>query len=82
MPDLAGVMDPELWFSKRCVRFIKMTLNSDNVSDRTIINVELNGTHSIMGDNWRHLSSKYGIEECNVMKSVRMGVNMREYVKR
>ncbi len=22
-----------------------------------------------MGDNWRHLRSKYGMEECNVMKS-------------
>ncbi len=42
---------------------------SDNVIVRTILNVGLNGTHSIMGDNCIHLRSKYGMEECNVMKS-------------
>ncbi len=46
-----------------------MSLNSDNTIVRTIINVGLNGTHSIMGGNWRHLRSKYGMEECKVMKS-------------
>ncbi len=39
LPHIAGVMDPELWFSKRCIRFIKISLNSDNVTVRTIINV-------------------------------------------
>ncbi len=65
---LAGVMDPKLWFSKRCTKFIKMALTSDNIIVRTIINVGLNGTHSIMGGNWRHLRSRYRMEECNVMK--------------
>ncbi len=69
LPYIAGVMDPELWFSKRCIKFIKMALNSDNIIFRTITNVGLNGTHSIMSGNWRHLRSKYGIYECNVMKS-------------
>ncbi len=46
-----------------------MALNSDEIIVRTIINVGLTGTHSIMGGNWRHLRSKYGMEECNVMKS-------------
>ncbi len=69
LPHLAGVMDPELWFSKRCIKFIKMALNSNNIIVRTITNVGLNGTHSHMGGNWRHLRSKYGMEECNVMKS-------------
>ncbi len=62
-------MDPELWFSKRCIKFIKMALNSDNIIVRTITNVGLNCTHSIMGGNWRYLRSKYGMEECNVMKN-------------
>ncbi len=35
---------------------------------------------------WRHFRSKYGLEECNVMKSydesVRMSVNLSEYVNR
>ncbi len=67
LPHLAGVMDPELWFSKRCIKFIKMALQITIV--RTITNVGLNGTHSIIGGNLRHLRSKYGMEECNVMKS-------------
>ncbi len=46
-----------------------MALNSDNIIVRAIINVGLNGTHSIMGCNWRHFRSKYGIKECNVLKS-------------
>ncbi len=69
MLHFAGVIDPELWFSKVCIQFIKVVLNSDNIIVTTIINVGLNGTHSIMGGNWIHLRSKYGIEECNVMKS-------------
>ncbi len=69
LPHLAGVMDLELWFSKRCIKFIKMALNSDNIIVRIITNVGLNGTHIIMGSNWRHVRSKYGMEESNVMKS-------------
>ncbi len=46
-----------------------MALNSDNTIVRIIINVGLNGTLSIMSGNWSHLRSKYGMEECNVMKS-------------
>ncbi len=41
-----------------------MALNSDNMIVRTISNVGLNGTPSIMGGNWRHLRSKYGMGEC------------------
>ncbi len=85
MPHLAGVMDTELWFSRRCIKFIKMALSSDNIIVRTITNVGLNGTHSIMGGNWRH----WGLNmKCNVMlwkvgmKSVRMSVNLSEYVNR
>ncbi len=62
-------MDPELWFCKRCIKFIKMTLNSDNIIVRTIINVGFNDTHSIMGGNWRHMRCKYGMEEFKVMQS-------------
>ncbi len=69
LPHLVDVMDPELWFSERCIRFIKMTLNSDNIIVRTIINVGLNGMCSIMGRNRRHLRSKYAMEKCNFMKS-------------
>ncbi len=46
---ILGVMDPELWFSKRCINVITIALNSDNIIVRIIINVSLNGTHSIIG---------------------------------
>ncbi len=69
LPHPTGVMNLELWFSNRCIRFIKMALNSDNVIARTIINVSLNGTHCIMAGNWRHLRFIYRIEEGNVVKS-------------
>ncbi len=36
-----------------------MAVNSDNIIVRTIIKIGLNGTHSIMCGNWRHLRSKY-----------------------
>ncbi len=51
LPHFAGLMDPELWFSKICIKFIKMALNSDNIIVITITNVGLNGTHSTMRDN-------------------------------
>ncbi len=39
LPHLTGVMNPEIWFSNRCIKFIKMALNSDNIIVRTITNV-------------------------------------------
>ncbi len=63
------------------MKYIKMILRSDNVIVRTIINVSLNGTHSIMCCNMTHLI----LEWKNVMlwdvwmKSVRMNVSMSEY---
>ncbi len=47
LPHIFGVMDSELWFSKRCIKLIKMALNSDNIIVPTIINVGLNGTQMI-----------------------------------
>ncbi len=58
-----------------------MALNSDNIIVRTITNVGLNGTHSIIGGNRRHLRSKYGMEECNVMKWDEKYKNERESVR-
>ncbi len=63
-----------------------MAINSDKIIVRTITNVGLNGIHSIMGGNWRHLRSKYGLDECSVINSwdekCKMSVNMSEYVNR
>ncbi len=49
LPHLAGCMDTELWFSRRCIRFLNMAMKSDNVVVRTIINMGIEGFHSIMG---------------------------------
>ncbi len=35
---LANCMDIKLWFSRRCMRFIKMTMNSSNIVFKTITN--------------------------------------------
>ncbi len=70
LPHRASVMHPELWFYKRLIRYIEIALNSDNVHVivKTIINVGLNGTNTIICGNWRHVRSNYGMEECNVKK--------------
>ncbi len=46
----------ELWFSK-CMRFIKMAMNSSNIVVKTITNMPLGiyGLHSVMGANKRFL---------------------------
>ncbi len=31
LPHLANCMDIELWFSRRCMRFIKMAMNTSNI---------------------------------------------------
>ncbi len=36
-------MDIELWFSRRCIRFLNMAVKSDNAVARTIINMVLKG---------------------------------------
>ncbi len=68
LPHLGGVMNPELWFSKRCIRYIKMAHNSENIIVRTIVKAGLNGTHFIMCGNCSHFNSKYRMEQCNVKK--------------
>ncbi len=32
LPHLAGMIDRELWFAKRCIKFISMCMKSDNNS--------------------------------------------------
>ncbi len=42
-------MESELWFSKRCFRFINMALTSKTVAVKTIANMRVSGTYySIM----------------------------------
>ncbi len=91
LPHLANCMDIELWFSRRCKRFIKMTMNSSNIVVKTITNMEgINGLHSVMGAYKRFLQLKFYMEEMNVYEmwkqkvnsesdEVRMSVQFREF---
>ncbi len=36
LPHLAGMIDPELWFAKRSIKFISMYMKSDNNTVKTI----------------------------------------------
>ncbi len=66
-----------------------MAMKSDNVVVRTIINLGIEGFHSVMGRNLRLMQSKFKMVESNVLKvwnykcdnatdSVRLSVQIRE----
>jgi len=61
-------MDIELWFSKRCIKFLKMALNSKNTVVKMITNMGINGMHSVMGRNLRSMESRFSMEVYNVCK--------------
>ncbi len=61
-------MDIELWFSRRCIGFLNMAMQSDNVVVRTIINMGIEGFHSVMGRNLRLIQSKFKMDKSNVLK--------------
>ncbi len=63
---IAGVMDSEFIFEKRCIKFIKMALLSKNCNVNTISNIGRYGSPSIMGANFKHLNRKYCMDESNV----------------
>ncbi len=74
---LAGCMDIELWFSKRCIRFLNMAMESYNVVVRTIINMGIEGFHSVMGRNLRLMQSKFKMDESSVLNFRIINVIMR-----
>ncbi len=89
LPHLAMCMDIELWFSRRCIRFLNMAMKLDNVVVRTIINMGIEGFHSVMGRNLRLMQLKFKMDESNVLKfwihkcdnesdAVRLSVQFRE----
>ncbi len=92
LPHLDGCMDIELWVSRRCIRFLKMAMKSDNVVVRTIINMNIGGFHSVMRRNMRLMQSRFKMEERNVLiffnhkcdnesDAVRLSVQVRECCK-
>ena len=60
---IAGVMDPEYWFAKRCSRFIKMAHTSNNNTVRTISKMGQHSSYSIIGANYRLLRNMYDMSE-------------------
>ncbi len=64
---LAVCMYIELWFSRRCIRFLNMAMESDNVVVRTIINMDIEGCHSVMARNLRLMQSRFKMDESNVL---------------
>ncbi len=69
-------MDIELWFSRRCMRFIKIAMNlSNNVVVKPITNMGIYGFHSVMGDNKRYLQSKCYMNEMKVHEMWKQKVN-------
>ncbi len=63
---IAGVMDSEFIVEKRCIKFIKMALVSENCTVRTISSMGQYGSHSIMGANFKHLNREVCMDESNV----------------
>ena len=63
---IAGVMDPEYWFAKRCIRFIKMAYTSNNNTVRTISKMGQQSSYSIMGANYKYLRNMYDMSESKV----------------
>ncbi len=66
-----------------------MAMKSDNVVVKTIINMGVEGFHSVMGRNLRLMQSKFKMDESNVLKvwnpkcdnksdAVRLSVQVRE----
>ncbi len=63
---IAEVMDSDFFIGKRCIKFIKMALVSENYTVCIISNMGWYGSHSIMGANFKHLNRKYCMDESNV----------------
>ncbi len=68
LPHFAGMIDPELWFAKRCIKFISMCMKSDNNTVKAISMMAVNGLYSVLGANYWVLCSKYGMNLNNIMK--------------
>ncbi len=63
---LSHMKTPELWFAKRCIKFIKMALISENNTVCTISNMGQYSRYSIMGANIKLFNAKYCMDERNV----------------
>ncbi len=51
LANVAGEMEPELWFAKGCIQFIKIALTSEIITVCTISTMGRYSSYSIMGAN-------------------------------
>ncbi len=65
LPDLAGMVDPNLWFAKRCIKFINMCMKSD--SNTVLTNYFYYGCEWIVLG-YRVLCTKYGMNLNTIIK--------------
>ena len=56
-------MGIELWCAARCIKYTKMACEYKNLVVKTIANIGINGSYSIMGGNKRHLDLKFGMNK-------------------
>ncbi len=54
-----------LWFPKICMKVLKLV---QNTVVRMVTNMEINGMHSIVGENIRLMEPRFGVELYNVCK--------------
>ncbi len=66
---LSSCMDIELWFSKRCIKFLKMAINSKNSVVRIVTDIGKSGMHSVMGGSLRLIQSRFAMEQYKVYKT-------------
>ena len=65
---LADVLPPNLSFEKRSINFCNLLLNSRNKTVNMITGMAIYGSHSVLGQNIKHLSYKYNLNTNEVNK--------------
>ena len=68
LPMLADVLPPNLSFEKRSINFCNLLLNSRNKTVNMITGMAIYGSHSVLGQNIKHLSYKYNLNTNEVNK--------------
>ena len=68
LPFFANVMDPVLWFAKRCLSFVLKALNSKNYTVAYISGMARYGAHSVLGGNIRFLNERYLMDYKEIQK--------------
>ena len=69
LPHLVEVMDPKLWFEKRCIAFVNKAMHSNNKVVSCITGMGQYGVHSVIGANFRYLAHKYEMKAKAVRKA-------------